>query len=131
VHAVTPDVRKAVANRRGCPLTVEQGEPTAKKGKGKRQELLDPEERLNRLIAELDMHQADGLLLELLLHRAAPGKWSEAHPVYAEACAELGVVPAVIEATIKVEKKAKSGKADTAATQAKPKAKKPSKEKQS
>jgi ParB/RepB/Spo0J family partition protein len=110
VQAVAADVRKAVANRRGCPLTLEQGAPTTKKGKGKRQEVLDPAARLNRLIEELDMHQADGLLLELLLHNSAPGKWSEAHEVYAEACAELGVDPKAIETKLKAEKKAKGAK---------------------
>jgi ParB/RepB/Spo0J family partition protein len=108
VHSLPPDTRKSVANRRGCPLTVEQGAPTTKKGKGKHQEALDPEQRLGQLIPTLDASQLAGLLLELLIDRAAPGKWSEAHESYSEACAALGVDVPAHEAAVKLEAKEKA-----------------------
>ncbi len=108
IHSLPPDVAKAVANRRGCPLTVEEGAATSKKGKGKRQEQLTPEQRLQALVESLGPVQIGGLLLELLLHRAAPGKWSDAHDSYVEATIAFGVDVASIGAAVKAERATKA-----------------------
>ena len=108
VHSLPPNTRKVVANRRGCPQTVEQGAATSKKGKGKHQEQLDPEQRLAHLIGTLDASKLAGLLLELVITQAVPGKWSDAHESYAEACAALGVDVEAHEQTVKQEAKAKA-----------------------
>lgn len=102
-----PDVAKTVANRRGCPLVVEEGAPTDKRGKGKRQQQLTAEQRIERLIPGLAMAELSGLLLEMLITRGAPGKFSEAHESYVEACATLGVDIASIETAVKAEQKTK------------------------
>jgi ParB/RepB/Spo0J family partition protein len=130
IHSLPPDVRKAVANRRGCPLMVEEGAATSKKGKGKHQQQLTPEQRLEALLPSLDIRQLPGLLLELVIDRAAPGKWSEAHDSYSDACMALGINVAAIEKLVKAERKAKadakgkSAKPEKAPAKAEPAAKK-------
>jgi hypothetical protein len=108
IHSLPPDVAKTVANRRGCPQTVEEGAATPKRGKGKHQATLTPEQRLRALIETLDATHLGGLLLELLLCRAAPGKWSEAHDSYTEATVAFGVDIEAITAAVKAEAKAKA-----------------------
>jgi ParB/RepB/Spo0J family partition protein len=108
INTVHASARKAVADRRGCPRTVAEGEATAKRGKGKKQEQLLPEQRLLRLLPTLEPIQLTGLLLELLVSAGAPGKWSEPHESYANACTVLGVNTTAITAAVKAEAKEKA-----------------------
>jgi ParB/RepB/Spo0J family partition protein len=108
INTVHPSVRKAIADRRGCPRTVAEGEATAKRGKGKQQEQLQPDVRLLRLLPTLEPLQLPGLLLELLVAAGAPGKWSEPHESYANACSVLGVDITAITAAVKAEAKEKA-----------------------
>lgn len=116
-----PDVAKTVANRRGCPLTVAEGAPTDKRGKGKRQQQLTPEQRVSGLVATLDHSQLTGLLFEMLITRGAPGKFSEAHDSYAKACEVLHINLKSIEKAVLAERlaKDKGGKSAKAPAKAK------------
>lgn len=105
--AVWNDISKKVADRRGLPVVDEAG-VSAKPGAKRQAPKLTPAERIERSLPELDDGQLLGLLLELLMGRAAPGKWSEAAPCYVDACELLGISPAVFEASIKVERKQKA-----------------------
>lgn len=108
INSSAPDVRKTVANRRGCPTVVEEGAATPKKGKGKHQAQLTPEQRLEALVPSYDMSQISGLLLELLVTRGAPGKWSEAHESYAKACEVFDLNIKHIEKEVLAERLAKA-----------------------
>jgi hypothetical protein len=134
INTARPDVRKAVANRRGCPLVVEEGEATSKRGKGKHQQVLAPDERLERLLPSLNSAQLTGLLLEILVGAGAPGKWAEAHSSYTNACEVLSVDVKAFEGNLKAEladkaeakaKGAKKPKAKAKSAKKKPKKHKP------
>jgi ParB/RepB/Spo0J family partition protein len=127
IESVWTDITKKVADRRGLPL-VDEGAGSPKKGAKRQLPRLSAIERIDRALSGLDEGQLLALLLELVMGRAAPGKWSEGSDCYVEVCAELGVDPKAIEATVKAERKekakAKGVKAKTAPeTPEKPKAK--------
>ncbi len=107
VEAVWNDIAKKIADRRGLPL-VDDGAISSKKGAKRQLPKLTVAERLERLLPTLDEGQLVGLLLEFLMGRAAPGKWSEGADCYVDCCAELGVDPGAIEAGVKAERKAKA-----------------------
>jgi ParB/RepB/Spo0J family partition protein len=101
------EIAKRVADRRGLPLT-DEGTGTPKKGARRQLAKLAPTERIERLLPQLDEGALAALLLELMMGRAAPGKWSEGADCYRDLCSELGVNPKGIEVTVKSERKSKS-----------------------
>jgi len=123
LESVWTDIAKRVADRRGLPLT-DEGVGTTKRGAKRQLERLSPNDRIERLLPELDEGGLMALLLELVFGRAAPGKWSEGADCYLELCTELDVNPKGIEVTVKAERKAKTdGKPKPAKAPAKPKVK--------
>lgn len=99
------EIAKRVADRRGLPLT-DEASGTPKKGARRQLAKLTAIERIERLLPALDEGALAALLLELVMGRAAPGKWSEGTDCYTDACTELGVNPKGIEVTVKAEGKA-------------------------
>lgn len=114
ITAVWNDIGKRVADRRGLPLVDEEAS-SSKKGAKRQQPRLSSDDRLERHLQTLDEGGLVALLFELLMGRAAPGKWSEAADCYVAACAELKVDVKALEATIKAEKQAKANKTPKAA----------------